>query len=79
MGRQRLRRAQTRVDHQPLERPRQRHGEAAEHGRARGVHVADSHEDEPDKQGKHDGVPEQAFYLQGTIEEVLENAKTMKA
>jgi len=28
--------------------------------------------------GKHDGVPEQAFYLQGTIEEVLENAKTMK-
>jgi F-type H+-transporting ATPase subunit beta len=29
-------------------------------------------------EGKHDGVPEQAFYLQGTIEEVLENAKTMK-
>jgi F-type H+-transporting ATPase subunit beta len=28
--------------------------------------------------GKHDGVPEQAFYLQGTIEEVLENAKSMK-
>ena len=28
--------------------------------------------------GKHDGVPEQAFYLQGTIEEVLENAKAMK-
>src|SRR5690606_36810248 len=26
-------------------------------------------------EGKHDGVPEQAFYLQGTIEEVLENAK----
>ena len=29
-------------------------------------------------EGKHDGVPEQAFYLQGTIEEVLENAGTMK-
>jgi F-type H+-transporting ATPase subunit beta len=29
-------------------------------------------------EGKHDGVPEQAFYLQGTIEEVLENAKSMK-
>jgi F-type H+/Na+-transporting ATPase subunit beta len=29
-------------------------------------------------EGKHDGVPEQAFYLQGTIEEVLENAKTMR-
>ncbi len=28
--------------------------------------------------GTHDGVPEQAFYLQGTIEEVLENAKAMK-
>jgi F-type H+-transporting ATPase subunit beta len=28
--------------------------------------------------GKHDGVPEQAFYLQGTIEDVLENAKTLK-
>jgi F-type H+-transporting ATPase subunit beta len=28
--------------------------------------------------GKHDGVPEQAFYLQGTIEEVLENAKSIK-
>jgi F-type H+-transporting ATPase subunit beta len=27
-------------------------------------------------EGKHDGIPEQAFYLQGTIEEVLENAKT---
>jgi F-type H+-transporting ATPase subunit beta len=25
--------------------------------------------------GKHDGVPEQAFYLQGTIDEVLEAAK----
>jgi F-type H+-transporting ATPase subunit beta len=30
-------------------------------------------------EGKHDGVPEQAFYLQGTIEDVLENAKAMKA
>jgi len=29
-------------------------------------------------EGKHDGVPEQAFYLQGTIEDVLENAKQMK-
>ncbi len=29
-------------------------------------------------EGKHDGVPEQAFYLQGTIEEVLENAAQMK-
>src|SRR4026209_2748749 len=29
-------------------------------------------------EGKHDGLPEQAFYLQGTIEEVLENAKAMK-
>jgi F-type H+-transporting ATPase subunit beta len=29
--------------------------------------------------GQHDGVPEQAFYMQGTIEEVLENAKQMKA
>ncbi len=29
-------------------------------------------------EGKHDGVPEQAFYLQGTIEEALENAKSMK-
>jgi F-type H+-transporting ATPase subunit beta len=29
-------------------------------------------------EGKHDGIPEQAFYLQGTIEEVLENAKTLK-
>src|SRR5918997_889113 len=25
-------------------------------------------------EGKHDGIPEQAFYLQGTIDEVLENA-----
>jgi F-type H+-transporting ATPase subunit beta len=28
--------------------------------------------------GKHDGVPEQAFYLVGTIEEALEKAKTLK-
>ena len=29
-------------------------------------------------EGKHDGIPEQAFYLQGTIEEVLKNAESMK-
>jgi len=29
--------------------------------------------------GKHDGIPEQAFYLQGTIEDVLESAKQMAA
>nr|WP_320049243.1 F0F1 ATP synthase subunit beta [uncultured Desulfuromonas sp.] len=29
--------------------------------------------------GKHDDVPEQAFYLVGTIEEVLEKAKSMAA
>jgi F-type H+-transporting ATPase subunit beta len=28
--------------------------------------------------GKHDAVPEQAFYMQGTIEEVLERAEQMK-
>jgi F-type H+-transporting ATPase subunit beta len=28
--------------------------------------------------GKHDGVPEQAFYLVGTIEEALKKAKDMK-
>jgi F-type H+-transporting ATPase subunit beta len=28
--------------------------------------------------GKHDGIPEQAFYLQGTIDDVLENAAKMK-
>jgi F0F1-type ATP synthase beta subunit len=28
--------------------------------------------------GKHDGIPEQAFYLQGTIEEAVENAQTLK-
>ncbi|MFZ0636275.1 MAG: F0F1 ATP synthase subunit beta [Candidatus Acidiferrales bacterium] len=30
-------------------------------------------------EGKHDGVPEQAFYMQGTIEDVLENAEKMAA
>ena len=30
-------------------------------------------------QGKHDALPEQAFYLVGTIEEAVENAKTLKA
>jgi F-type H+-transporting ATPase subunit beta len=30
-------------------------------------------------EGKHDGVPEQAFYLQGTIDDVLKNAESMKA
>jgi F-type H+-transporting ATPase subunit beta len=30
-------------------------------------------------EGKHDGIPEQAFYLQGTIEEVIKNAESMKA
>ena len=29
--------------------------------------------------GKHDEVPEQAFYMKGTIEEVLETAEKMKA
>jgi len=29
--------------------------------------------------GKHDGVPEQAFYMVGTIEEALERAEQMKA
>jgi len=29
--------------------------------------------------GKHDALPEQAFYMQGTIEEVLEAAKGMKS
>jgi F-type H+/Na+-transporting ATPase subunit beta len=28
-------------------------------------------------EGKHDDIPEQAFYMQGTIEEVMEKAKTM--
>ncbi|PYX95610.1 MAG: F0F1 ATP synthase subunit beta [Acidobacteria bacterium] len=30
-------------------------------------------------EGKHDDVPEQAFYMKGTIEEVLEDAQKMKA
>ncbi len=30
-------------------------------------------------EGKHDDIPEQAFYMQGTIEEVLEAAKAMAA
>src|SRR5216110_3040747 len=30
-------------------------------------------------EGKHDDVPEQAFYMKGTIEEVVEAAKTMAA
>jgi F-type H+-transporting ATPase subunit beta len=25
--------------------------------------------------GKHDGLPEQAFYMQGTIDDVVEGAK----
>ena len=29
-------------------------------------------------EGKHDEVPEQAFYLQGTIEHVFERAEQMK-
>ena len=29
--------------------------------------------------GKHDSIPEQAFYMKGTIEEVLEAAKAMQA
>jgi F-type H+-transporting ATPase subunit beta len=28
--------------------------------------------------GKHDGLPEQAFYLVGTIEDAIEKAKTLK-
>ena len=28
--------------------------------------------------GKHDGIPEQAFYMQGTIEEVLERAEALR-
>jgi F-type H+/Na+-transporting ATPase subunit beta len=30
-------------------------------------------------EGKHDDIPEQAFYMMGTIEEVLEKAEKMKA
>jgi F-type H+/Na+-transporting ATPase subunit beta len=29
-------------------------------------------------EGKHDGIPEQAFYMQGAIEDVLERAEQMK-
>jgi F-type H+-transporting ATPase subunit beta len=29
-------------------------------------------------EGKHDELPEQAFYLMGTIEEVVERAKKMQ-
>ena len=29
-------------------------------------------------EGKHDNIPEQAFYMKGTIEEVLEAAKGIK-
>ena len=29
-------------------------------------------------EGKHDALPEQAFYLQGTIEDVIANAAQMK-
>ena len=30
-------------------------------------------------EGKHDDIPEQAFYMKGAIEEVLEEAEKMKA
>jgi F-type H+/Na+-transporting ATPase subunit beta len=30
-------------------------------------------------EGKHDNVPEQAFYMKGAIEEVLEAAEKMKS
>jgi F-type H+-transporting ATPase subunit beta len=30
-------------------------------------------------QGKYDDIPEQAFYLKGTIDEVLEAAEKLKA
>jgi F-type H+/Na+-transporting ATPase subunit beta len=29
-------------------------------------------------EGKHDSIPEQAFYMQGSIEDVLERAEQMK-
>jgi len=29
--------------------------------------------------GKHDSIPEQAFYMQGTIDDVLAKAESMKA
>jgi F-type H+-transporting ATPase subunit beta len=28
-------------------------------------------------EGKHDDIPQQAFYMQGTIEDVLERAKAL--
>ena len=28
--------------------------------------------------GKHDDLPEQAFYMQGTIEDVIEKARQLK-
>ena len=30
-------------------------------------------------EGKHDDIPEQAFYMKGSIDEVLEAAEKMKA
>jgi F-type H+-transporting ATPase subunit beta len=30
-------------------------------------------------EGKHDDLPEQAFYMMGTIEDVIENAKKLAA
>ena len=30
-------------------------------------------------EGKHDAIPEQAFYMKGTIDEVVEAAEKMKA
>ena len=30
-------------------------------------------------EGKHDGIPEQAFYMKGTLEEALEHAEELKA
>jgi F-type H+-transporting ATPase subunit beta len=30
-------------------------------------------------EGKHDNIPEQAFYMKGTIEEVLEAAKSLQS
>jgi len=30
-------------------------------------------------EGKHDNIPEQAFYMKGTIEEVLDAAKSMQS
>ena len=30
------------------------------------------------REGKHDDLPEQAFYMVGAIEEVVENAKKMQ-